>query len=222
MNVLSRFPTLPPRLARLPLSEKGFPVPWFVYWSDEGKPDFRVVGAGKLAKAVKQRLCWVCGEPLGVHLAFVIGPMCGINHVISDPPSHRECATWSAQNCPFLSRPLAQRNTRDALPDGSEFAPGFGIRRNPGATGVWVTRSYRRFKVEQGDPGILFSIGVPEEVLWFSSGRSATRAEVDQSVATGLSLLEEMARAQGSEALQELQRQRGIFHRLLNADARLK
>ena len=111
LNERMRAVSMPPRIRRLPVSPAGFPVPWFIQWFDGGKPcapgdgvpDFRVFDAGKLRLAIKARRCWVCGGQLGVHLAFVIGPMCSINRVISEPPSHRECAVFSATACPFLS-----------------------------------------------------------------------------------------------------------------------
>src|SRR5437764_29347 len=97
-------PALPSRLKLLPVDERGFPVPWFVAWID-GKPDFRVVDQRKMAIAVSEKRCWVCGDFLGRYMAFVIGPMCAVNRVSSEPPSHRECAEFSVRACPFLTKP---------------------------------------------------------------------------------------------------------------------
>jgi hypothetical protein len=199
-NIRSTLPTLPPRMKKLPLDHRGFPVPWFVAFID-GKPDFRVVDTPKIGIAVKQRRCWVCGEPLGVRMAFVIGPMCAVNRVISEPPSHRDCAIFSATACPFLTQPRMRRNTND-LPAHNEAA-GFGLQRNPGAACVWVTRGYRPFRPYVGAPGVLFNIGEPEEVLWFAEGRAATRDEVMASIETGLPLLR--AEEEGPEAVAALQ-----------------
>src|SRR5580692_7475343 len=96
--------TLPRRMTALPIDERGYPVPWFVDWID-GKPEFRAMDPRKFVRAIKEKLCWVCGQRLGVNVCFVAGPMCGINRTSSEPPSHRECAVWSAQNCPFLNNP---------------------------------------------------------------------------------------------------------------------
>src|ERR1041385_2432550 len=93
-------PELPARLRKLPV-ERGYPVPWFVAFVD-GHYDFRVIGPGKIARAVQENRCWICGDTLGSYLCFPIGPMCAINRVTSEPPSHRECAEWSARACPFL------------------------------------------------------------------------------------------------------------------------
>jgi hypothetical protein len=205
-------PTLPPlpqRMKKLLLDHRGFPVPWFVAWLDDGKPcepgrgspDFRVIDTPKLGIAVRQRRCWICGQPLGVHLAFLIGPMCAVNRVISEPPSHRECAVFAATACPFLSEPRMRRNEKD-LPEHSDAA-GFGLKRNPGAVCVWVTRSYKTFRPHAGAPGLLFKIGEPEETLWFANGRSATRAEVMESIESGLPLLR--AEQEGAGAVIALQ-----------------
>src|SRR6266700_3141881 len=130
---------IPERMKRLPISSTGFPVPWFVA-SIDGAPDFRVVGVDKLVQAVKRKLCWVCGQPLGVYMAFTIGPMCAINRVISEPPSHLECADYSVRACPFLSKPNMRRNEKN-LPEDKIEAPGKPILRNPGAVCIWVTKS---------------------------------------------------------------------------------
>lgn len=213
--IAQRFDSVPPRIAKLPVSDRGFPVPFFAEWTD-GVPDFRVVSAEKMARAVRNSLCWVCGEQLGVFKAFVIGPMCGINRTISDPPSHRECAIFSAQHCPFLSRPLAKRRT-DGLPIDAQDAAGFGIKRNPGAVGVWITKRYRVFRPPAGNGGILFRIGDPTEVLWFANGRTATRGEIDESVRTGLPHLQELAEKDGAAGVAALAAYVQRFQTLLPA-----
>lgn len=202
-------PPLPDRIKRLPVDHRGFPVPWFVAWFDGGKPcapghgapDFRVIDTPKLGIAVKRRRCWICGGQLGVHMAFLIGPMCAVNRVISEPPSHRDCAIFSATACPFLNQPRMRRNEKD-LPAEFEKPPGFGLKRNPGAVCVWITRRYETFRASAGADGILFRIGEPEETLWFASGRQATRAEVMESIESGLPLLR--AEEEGPEAVAAL------------------
>ncbi|MGO7044343.1 hypothetical protein ACCT07_02725 [Rhizobium johnstonii] len=207
------FNDMPDRIRSLPRNAKGFPIPYFAE-EVNGERDFRIVSAVKMAHAVRNDLCWVCGSRLGIYKAFVIGPMCGINRTISDPPSHKDCAVFSAKNCPFLSSPLAKR--REAgLPDGGNEAAGFMLKRNPGAIGVWVTKSYRPFRPHRGNDGILFSIGEPVEVIWFASGRAATREEVLHSVETGFPLLIDLAVKQGDGAVAELYKQKSAFEALL-------
>jgi hypothetical protein len=192
---------MPDRIRRLPLSPKNMPVPWFVAFID-GVPDFRVIGPGKIAEAWKRHKCWVCGDVLGANLAMTLGPMCAINRTISEPPAHRECAIYSCMACPFLSNPRMRRNER-GLPDDGQDAAGFGIKRNPGAVAVWITRGVWPFKVHNG---VLFTFDDPTEVLWFANGREATRAEVDHSISTGLPILFAEAEKEGPSAVAALRK----------------
>lgn len=198
-------PELPKRMLGLPLDHRGYPVPWFVDCST-GKPDFRVIRPSGTAIAHNKRLCWLCGQPRGVYQAFVLGPMCGINRTTAEPPSHRECAEYAVRACPFLTRPLASRNER-GLEEHKEPA-GVMIKRNPGVAMLWITKSYRPFRV---DNGALFRIGEPELVEFYAHGRKATREEIERSVSTGIHLLEEPAREQGDAAMRELTRLRVQF-----------
>jgi hypothetical protein len=194
---------IPHRMRRLPISERGFPTPWFVWINPETKlADFRVIGPDKIVNAVQKRLCWLCGQPLGTWFAFTAGPMCIINRVSAEPPEHVDCAEYAAKACPFLSKPNMRRNEKD-LPECSQNAPGVMIKRNPGAIAVYVTRSYSMFRVDNG-AGALFKMGEPERVHWYAEGRQATRAEVDESIRTGYPLLEAEAMKDGLESLNAL------------------
>lgn len=205
---------LPPRMQQLPLDERGYPVPFFVAYI-AGKPDHRVMDPVKWKRAVRERLCWTCGGKLGSHLCFVIGPMCGINRTTTEPPSHLECARWSVANCPFLSRPHMDRREREAMvAAGATSLGGFSIDRNPGVTLLWTTRSYTTWKPSSG--GILIEIGDPLAVEWWSEGRAATRAEVEESVRTGMPFLEEKAR-QEEGAMEELHKIAAAFQEMYPA-----
>lgn len=198
-------PPLPDRIKRLPVDHRGFPVPWFVEWFHrdgtvyanpeaphrEGDyPDFRVADARKLEIAYVQKRCWVCGDFLGRIFAFVIGPMCALNRISSELPSHRDCARFSARACPFLTKPAVERRS-DNLPEGWHSAAGIQLLRNPGVTLVWVTDSYKAVPVDHGQQGVLFEIGPPLETEWYAEGRAATRAEIMASIDSGLPLLRE-------------------------------
>lgn len=195
-------PPLPERFRKLPLDARGYPVPWFVAWID-GKPDFRVVRPGGVVDAHRRQLCWLCGQKRGKVGAFVIGPMCAINRVSSEPPSHLSCAKFAAIACPFLTRPMAKRNERD-LPETHREAAGITISRNPGVALVWVSESYEPFSAPGG---VLFDIGEPIRLYWFAQGRSATRAEILHSIETGLPLLRDISEKEGPDAVAALDAQ---------------
>lgn len=194
---------LPARMQSLPIDERGYVIPWFVEWID-GKPEFRAMSREKWVAAVKRKLCWVCGEPLGINVCFVAGPMCGINRTSSEPPSHLECAQWSARNCPFLSNPRMVRREDEEINNQKvrDNSAGFAITRNPGVAMLWITRQYEVFRTETGP---LIQMGEPERVEWYACGRPATREEVLASIESGLPNLEAMARLEkgGLEFLME-------------------
>jgi hypothetical protein len=206
MEALVAAGKVPPRVARLPVSPSGFFVPWFVWFNDDGVPDFRVIAPGKVGKAYRERRCWVCGERTGRHLSFIAGPMCAINRTSAEPPSHHDCAIFAATACPFLSQPKMRRNDK-GLPEERSYNEG-AIDRNPGVSMVWTTDSYKPFQVGRtdGKTGYLFTMGEPTEVLWFCRGRPADRMEVMESVESGMPLLREPARFEGRAAEAELDR----------------
>jgi hypothetical protein len=202
------FETMPERMKSLPVDHRGYPVPWFVAWED-GKPEFRAMDPVKFVAAIKKKLCWVCGERLGVNVCFVVGAMCGINRTSSEPPSHLDCARWSAQNCPFLANPRMVRREDEVINNQTlrDKAAGLAITRNPGVAMLWVTRTYEVFSTSEvkghANEGFLIQMGEPDSVEWWACGRKATRAEVMESVETGLPNLERIAGQEkgGLEAL---------------------
>lgn len=200
------FETLPAHMRKLPLHpEWKVPVPWFVDYVD-GKPEFRAMDRRKFIRALKDKLCWTCGEPLGRYLAFVIGPMCAVTRTTSEPPNHYDCARWSVENCPFLSNPEMVRRT-EGLPAKAtmENVAGIAILRNPGVSVIWVTRGYERFRDEKGM--YLLTVGAPERIEWYREGRVATRDEVQASLDSGLPNLLTVAKSEGAFAVEALGKQ---------------
>lgn len=192
---------MPDRIRRLPISDQGYPVPKFVLYID-GKPDFRVMDSAHLVRCVKQHVCWTCGDRMGRHLAFPIGPMCAVNRTTAEPPSHLECARFACEACPFLTQPKMRRNEK-GLPEEAQNPAGIMIKRNPGVTCIWVTGGYRTFASGNGR---LFKIGAPTGVEWWAHGRKATREEVMASIDSGLPALREIAAKEGGEAMRAVEK----------------
>lgn len=209
-------PSLPARIARLPIDARGYPVPWFVQWFHADKtpvvgrpdleagdyPDHRVVDSRKFESAVRMNWCWVCGEVLGKHLAFTLGAMCVVTRASAEPPSHLDCATFSACGCPFLSRPHAVRREADQ-PAGVVEPAGHMLKRNPGVVAVWSTRRYDIFRAGPDGKvgGWLVAMGPADAVFWYCEGRVATRVEILHSITTGLPPLKQQAALQGPESV---------------------
>jgi hypothetical protein len=205
-------PDIPARMLTLTVT-RGFPTPWFVAQVN-GEYDFRIIAPGKLATAVREHRCWVCGGPLGRQLTFVIGPMCALNRTISEPPSHHDCAEFSALACPFLTQREAARRTV-GLPDPESLtkAAGFGLTRQPGVVCLWGTRRFHPFVVgaeaaaDGPQPGLLFRIGEPTSMRWYREGREATPAEIWESLASGLPELRRLAISDGLAGVLALEAQ---------------
>ena len=213
---------LPPRIARLPKDHRGYPVPYFVQWLKAGQnaapddpqalPDFRIIDHRKMEHCFAANRCWICGDRLGVHRVFVIGPMCVVNRVTMEPPNHRDCAEFAATACPFMIRPRQKRNAKN-MPAHAPM-PGIGIERNPGCMALYETAVFGRF----GTPtGPLVGLGKPTRIDWWAEGKPATRAQVLDSIESGYPLLMDVARAEGHAAVKELVRLREFAMELLPA-----
>lgn len=220
-------PELPKRIAALPTDDRGYPVPWFIAWMKEdldgewhestpgspgAKPDFRIIARGRIGQAWNDKRCWICGGSLGVHRVWVVGPMCVVSRVTAEPPNHRECAEFAVKACPFLTNPREKRSEK-GLPE-DRWVPGVMIPRNPGAVGLYETRTATPVREGQG---WLFRLGPPERIDWYACGRQATRAEIEDSIASGYPLLEAVAKAQGRVAVMDLDAMRGEAMKLLPA-----
>jgi len=201
---------MPKGIAGLPVSASGFPTPWFVAVVD-GVADFRVVDQHKMQCAIIGRQCFICGLPLGRFMCFPIGPMCSINRISAEPPSHYECARYAIQACPFLSQPRMRRNEKD-LPADHVQPAGVMIPRNPGVTCLWVTRDYK--VMGNFRQGMLFKLGRCEAVEWYAEGRRATRSEVEASIESGLPSLLEACDQEATPAI------RALAHRQLRVQVK--
>jgi len=186
-------------MRKLPIDERGYPVPFFVEWIG-GKPEFRAADAKKLVQCVKEHLCWICGQKLFREQVFVAGPMCAINRVSSEPPSHRECARYAVVACPFLVKPHMVR--REAgMPEEKVMTEG-ALLRNPGVAMLWFCH---RYKVQRANPGVYFHMGTPFHVEWYMQGRPASRGDVEESIESGLPLLRASSQIATEDDEEELQ-----------------
>lgn len=183
-------PTLPPYMEKLPRDHRGFIVPWFVpKMRATGEWNFQAIDPRRVLEAVQRNVCWICGNKLRKNLAFVVGPMCVVNRVSSEPPSHVECATYAVQVCPFLTKPRMRRAPMDE--EEHQAPPGIMLARNPGVSALWVVRRMKPFR---SGAGLLFRILEPTvRISCWAEGRKATQAETEHSVMTGLPALEKLA-----------------------------
>jgi hypothetical protein len=208
---------IPREMRKLPLTDTGYPVPWFAEYirgrDGIARPELRAISRRKIVRAVTKKTCWLCGEPLHERFAFVIGPMCTVNRISAEPPSHRLCARYAVRACPFLSKPKMRRNeTGEDFQEMKMAPPGIALQHNPGTCAIWMTDSYEYMTTVE-----LIRIGDPGEVTWWHRGRNATRAEVLEAMQIGLPKLMAMAEEEGEAAVAEIKVQIAEAERYLPA-----
>jgi hypothetical protein len=137
----------PWRLEWRPKDDRGYIIPYTQHIVD-GVPDFRTLDAERVARCLTNKLCAMCGAPLGVHLYFIGGPRCLKHGMFYDPAMHQDCAKYALRVCPHLSRskgryaepPLSTPETKivhgavDPEKVGYSFlmhTKGFTVRRDP-------------------------------------------------------------------------------------------
>lgn len=198
----TEFAGLPDRIARLPLDERGFPIPWFVAWFG-GKPDFRVIHTPRYRQAWDGQLCWVCGQKLGSFRAWVMGPVSLIEGATPEPPAHLDCGQFAARRCPYLANPRMRRNGR-ALPAHGQAA-GVTLEVEGGLTAIWITKG-RGARPVEASGGAMFELDPPVRVEWYREGRVASPDEARAGLALGVPLLRAAVARQGPAALADLER----------------
>lgn len=126
---------IPRRMRKLPIEKRGYPVP-FATMIDPitGQPDFRILDIRRQMQCFKDKLCAMCGEPLGRYIAFIGGPKSGESHRFNDPGMHRECAEYAAVVCPYISRETAQHRSISDLDLATLKSLGLEIVTDSGIT----------------------------------------------------------------------------------------
>lgn len=214
----------PRRIAKLPHDRAGRPVPWFVQWFDgptwseagDGTPDFRVTDERKIFRALKERRCFICGEPFhGPTETFPIGPMCVVNRISAEPPSHYDCAEHAVHVCPWMLNPAKGRREAN-LPEG-KIDPAGMVGRNPGVIVLWKTRGHEAIRVRGTT---LLELGPPARLTWWAEGRPAEAREIAESFASGVQLIYDQAQEEGPRGLQILRANLARALPLLPPDAR--
>jgi hypothetical protein len=193
---------IPARVAALPMTSRGFPIPFFV----ERVPgaadlDFRVMSAENMIRAVRRELCWVCGQKLGRFRAFVGGPLAAGQRLSAEPPSHSECAEFAARACPYLANPSGRHRATD-MPEHGPLA-GVHAEAHPEVVAVLIGRAH---EVLQSGGAPMFRMAEPVEVRWFRVGRPASRADVLAALPAARDSFLSLSRKPGAEAEGEFAR----------------
>jgi len=106
---------------------RGLPVPYTILWPEGAeRPDFKEVDEVRLRRAVRLRLCGVCGGRLfGEKEVAFVGGGTAEQFVVRwsvDPPMHVVCAEYAAIACPFLARGRKRLDEPETtLPDSGKY-----------------------------------------------------------------------------------------------------
>jgi hypothetical protein len=142
---------MPERMQRLPLTEQGFPRLFFAPVKD-GHVILRSVDVAKFHRCIQERLCWLCGEPLGPLMTFVVGAANTCTKLTFEPPCHYECAAYAMRACPFITNPEMRYRT--------------AAWEHPGRFALYTTSYYTVGPVTSGWPAALITMGIPERIDW--------------------------------------------------------
>jgi len=114
---------------------------------------------------------------------FCDRPMCIVNRISSEPPSHLNARAMRRRSCPFLVTLLRAQRREANMPEDAAPPLGVSVLRNPGVVALWTTH---RWEFVRAPGGFLFTVGEPEHVEWFAEGRATSADEVRASFDSGI------------------------------------
>ncbi|GCD54043.1 hypothetical protein NBRC3188_2740 [Acetobacter pasteurianus NBRC 3188] len=76
---------IPSRMLNLRRLNSGLPIPKFATW-EEDKPNLTVMNRDFFGTALRNKLCWICGQKMGRFASFVGGPKSTASKCFVDPP----------------------------------------------------------------------------------------------------------------------------------------
>lgn len=95
-------PSIPQWLERLPTSG-GLVVPWITPSTADGRHLFGALHPARLLRALRQRLCGVCGRALEHPMVLLMRESDLALHGTVEPAVHPPCAAYSSHACPMLA-----------------------------------------------------------------------------------------------------------------------
>jgi hypothetical protein len=149
---------MPARLQRLPITEEGYPKLFFAPVRANGEVVIRSVDVAKFHRCTREKLCWLCGEPLERLMTFVASVAAAYTKKVLEPPCHYDCAVYATKACPFLTNPNMKFRTADW--------------DNPKAHALYTTSYYTIELIGNSWPAAIITMGIPEiAVEWISNHR---------------------------------------------------
>lgn len=107
---------VPARMAHLERDPRGYPIPYIVTRTRDGRAHFTINDEFKVENALKKRLCAICGKVMHKRHQWVVGGPGSAFHpngAYIDTPVHEECGRYALQVCPYLAAPNYARRIDD-------------------------------------------------------------------------------------------------------------
>lgn len=127
---------------------EGRPIPFTTFRSDDGVPDWGVTAQERWHHCIQNRLCGMCGEPLGYWIAFVGSDQAVRLRLFFDAPMHEACARYVLRECPYFAgtQHSADILSSDRLARENDTAEIVEIDEPPRdkvKIGLYITRDYK-------------------------------------------------------------------------------
>jgi hypothetical protein len=151
---------IPEFLRHLPFDERRkLPVP-VMNQIDAERWDFVTITGKQVHRCIDERLCSVCGNPLGYWVAFIGNEVSARRRQFTDPCMHEDCALASLRLCPMINHGnMTRAKAPRVKPNNGEYVcrpDEFAGQKRPVA---WFMPITQRFNVEIRDGYPLFISG---------------------------------------------------------------
>lgn len=159
---------MPAALAARPVDpRRNLPIP-FSSETPDGGHDFTLVTDIQVIRCIREKLCALCGTPLGYWISFLGGPNAYRARTYTDPPGHPDCMEWAVTLCPFIAmanyrRATARRHEAQEAP----VVTGVGfVNDHPTQWVLATTRSYAHHVDRNG--ALVFTAAPFKKARWFA------------------------------------------------------
>ncbi|GLH30150.1 hypothetical protein WSS15_28000 [Acetobacter pasteurianus] len=170
---------IPSRMLNLRRLNSGLPIPKFATWEGD-KPNLTVMNRDFFGTALRNKLCWICGQKMGRFASFVGGPKSTASKCFVEPPMHRDCAEFAMQVCPYLVTGNNERKNKLTPLEEKQHRSAGTDPDNPIIFGMSISNDWHFISGEN-----CFFLKNVAEVIWWKHGKLASSKEAEKAVLEG-------------------------------------
>ena len=157
--------SMPASLARRP-QYNGLPIPFMSPIDAAGRPMFSIDDELLKIKVIKDRLCGLCGEPMGQWVGFIGEQANKDARIFQQPGMHVECLLYASQVCPYIANPGYQ--VRSKVPTNTSqptvlINPEVKDDPRPERMLIYVTSEY---KLVANGQGVAVEVAPCKKIIW--------------------------------------------------------